>query len=180
MSLVLPDRSPGAPGDGLLNPAALGAIALLLLNDHRWKLDHPGVVTGKLSDIAGLVFFPLLLQAAWELARAASRRPFHPSRRLLVGAVVATGLVFTLVKTLPFAGTCYRWGLAALQWPFRALLAADPPPLHPVALVQDATDLLALPALAVALAIGWPRATGRRPCGRMRTDWRQLRPGRLG
>ncbi len=64
-----PGRRP-IPGDALLQPLALGAIAVLLLNDHVFKAVAPGLVTGKLSDIAGLVFFPLLLVAVAELALA--------------------------------------------------------------------------------------------------------------
>src|SRR5690606_8292496 len=64
-SLVDADRdtvaSPARPvaGDGLLHPAPLAAIGLLLLNDHWLKAAFPGSITGKLSDFAGLAFFPL-------------------------------------------------------------------------------------------------------------------------
>lgn len=40
------------PGDGLLHPLALLAIGILIVNDHALKAAWPGVVTGKLSDVA--------------------------------------------------------------------------------------------------------------------------------
>ncbi|MFT5682697.1 MAG: hypothetical protein ACI8RZ_003621, partial [Myxococcota bacterium] len=48
--------------DPLLHPVTLTAMALLAVNDHWAKYALTGVVTGKLSDFAGLVFFPLLLE----------------------------------------------------------------------------------------------------------------------
>lgn len=175
-------RGPAQSGDGMLHPLALAAVALLALNDHWGKEAAPGLLTGKLSDVAGLAFFPLFLQALWEVGGAAARRPAAPSRRALWLAVGATALVFTGVKLWPPAGEVYRHGLALLRWPLRALAAllrdAPLPRLQPVLLVQDATDLLALPALALAawagrarvtLSAGWaPRAPPRSPsrgCG---------------
>lgn len=154
-------------GDGLLHPVPLLAIALLLVNDHWAKSAYEGFVTGKLSDVAGLVFFPLMLQAALEVAQSRLRGEFAPSWRLLVGCVVATGLVFSAVQLWPPASEVYRWGLGALQWPFRAVYAAfagaPVPSVAPVALVADPKDLLALPALALALWAGRGRTAGRPP-----------------
>lgn len=49
-------------GDSLLHPVVLVAVVVLVLNDHWWKGVGPALVTGRLSDVAGLLFFPLLLQ----------------------------------------------------------------------------------------------------------------------
>ena len=147
----------------MLHPLALAAVAVLALNDHWGKAAAPGLVTGKLSDVAGLLFFPLFLQALWEVGCAAARRPAAPSRRVLGIAVGTTALVFTLVKLWPPAGEVYRHGLALLQWPPRALAAwvgsGVLPRPSPVLLVQDATDLIALPALALGWWAGRPRAS---------------------
>jgi hypothetical protein len=121
-------------------------MLLLGLNDHVWKAAYPGVVTGKLSDLAGLAFFPLLLQAAWEVAR---RRV--SSRRALMVAAVVTGLVFTLVKTWPVATRAWAWALAVLQAPVRG-------GVFPGGAVTDPTDLVALPTLGLAVWAGWRRA----------------------
>lgn len=147
-------------GDGVLHPVALGAVAVLALNDHWGKAAWPGLVTGKLSDLAGLLFFPLVLQAIWELT--AGRRRGAPSRRVLVGAALLTALVFTLVKVSPAAAELYRLGFGVLRWPLDVALAAvrsaPVPPLSKVMLTRDVTDLLALPAVLGAVAVGWARA----------------------
>ena len=141
-----------APGSALLGPVQLAAIALLVLNDQVLKRAFPGWVTGKLSDLAGLAFFPLFLQALWELGRP------RPSRRVLLICVLATGLVFAFVKTTAPGLAAFRWGLAALQWPF--LAAHDlwsrqgARTLAPVGAVRDPSDLLALPMLWVAWVVG--------------------------
>jgi hypothetical protein len=143
----------------LTAPVTIAAIAVLVVNDHVLKAAYPGWVTGKLSDVAGLAFFPLLLAAVAE--RIGSR-----GVRVTVIAAAATGVVFAAVKTVPLAADAYRVGLAALQWPARAIGALvggrATPGLGEVQLVMDPTDLLALPALAIPLALiiprGFPRA----------------------
>lgn len=151
--------SPVRPGDGLLHPLPLAAIAVLVLNDHLLKPAFPGLVTGKLSDVAGLAFFPLFLVALWELAR--SRRWSGPSSRALVVACLATGLVFAFVKLTGPGALAYRHGLGLLQWPFRALGAVlsggSAPSLHRVTLARDPSDLVALPALFLAYFAGYSR-----------------------
>jgi hypothetical protein len=146
-------------GGGLLHPGALVAILVLVLNDHVLKQAFPGVVTGKLSDVAGLVFFPLALQATWELGLERCGRWSAPSRRTLVVAVVLTGIGFALANGPGDA--LYRWGLGALQWPVRGgvaiLRGGALPAIQPVAHVADLGDLLTLPALGIALRIGRSR-----------------------
>ncbi len=73
------------------------------------------------------------------------------SRRVLIGCIIATGVVFAGVKTCPWMAELYRWGLGLLQWPVRALWGL---PLRPVELHMDPTDLLALPALGLAFWVG--------------------------
>lgn len=165
-------HAPPAPHP-LMHPVSLGAIALLVLNDHVLKAAYPGFVTGKLSDIAGLVFFPLLLAAA-----AQTLRPGLPLRPSVLAGAALSALVFASVQVSPLAGAAYRYGLAALQWPWRALVAAlagrAVPGLAPVALTPDLGDLWAIPAVLVAVALAWrapnrapkraPRAPGLRAC----------------
>jgi hypothetical protein len=47
-----------------LTPIYLGAVAVLALNDHVLKQAAPGLVTGKLSDFAGLFAFAVFLSVA--------------------------------------------------------------------------------------------------------------------
>ena len=60
------------PGRVLAHPAWIGALLLLLINDHVLKGAGllPGWVTGKLSDLAGLFVAPALLAV---LVRARTR-----------------------------------------------------------------------------------------------------------
>lgn len=135
----------------LAHPIPILAIALLVANDHVLKAAYPGVVTGKLSDFAGLVFFPLLLAAASE--QVGLRR----GMTAVVAATIAAAIAFASIKLSPAAGELYRAALAALQWPFRAafaLVAGDRvPAVGHVQLVADRTDLIALVALAVPIAL---------------------------
>lgn len=147
-----PTRPP-RPGDVVLTGWVVLAIALLTLNDHVLKAAWPGVVTGKLSDLAGLAFFPVLLAAGWELVTRALI-----GRRGAVAFVVATGLVFAATKTLPAAALAWGYALGLLQWPVRALLHGGAA-LAPAHVVVDPTDLLALPALLAPLLLLRARAS---------------------
>ena len=153
---------PNRPGDGLLDPVVAIAVAVLVLNDHVAKAIWPGPVTGIASDVAGLIVAPLVLQAAWEIASWAVGRWRGPSMRALAVTIVVVGVGFAAVQLWPPATDGYRWGLAALQWPVRAIAAiidsAAVPEVRPVRAVADAADLLALPALAIT----WWRGLRRR------------------
>lgn len=126
-------------------------MALLVVNDHVLKQAFPGVITGKLSDVAGLAFFPVLL---WSLVEVVLRRPLPASAT--TACIALTGVAFALVKTWEPAADVWRFGMGALQWPVRAL--AGHPGFLPVRLVVDPTDLVALPALVVPWAVARRRA----------------------
>lgn len=146
-----------SPGDSVLHPCALGALLLLVLNDHALKDLYPGWLTGKLSDAAGLVLLPLVLLAVGE--RLAGR---VLPRRSLAWLCAASALGFAVCKSTHLGAEAFRVGLAFLQWPLRAAGAAlrghRLPAVGRVSFARDATDLFALPAVLVALAAGWRRA----------------------
>ena len=148
-------------GDGLLHPIVLAAIALLVINDQALKRVWPGVVTGKLSDVAGLVFAPLLLVAAAELVASARGRWTGPRTRPVTIAVAAVGLGFAAVKLIPEAEAAWELALGVVQWPVSALAdltaGRGPAPVRSVVSTPDATDLVALPAIWLAHAIGLGR-----------------------
>ncbi len=150
------------PADGLLHPIALGALVVQVVKHQVLKSLWPGFVTGKLSDVAGLIVAPLAVQALWEVGRWAAGSWSGPSIVVLVAAIVAVGIGFAAVQIWAPASDLYRWGLGAAQWPFRALAAAlagaPQPALVPVVATADAGDLLALPSVVVTWWVGRRRA----------------------
>ncbi|MEU6788252.1 hypothetical protein ABZ912_54445 [Nonomuraea angiospora] len=101
----------------------VAGVFVLFINDHLLKQAWPGPVTGKLSDVAGLVVAPALVALLFW-------------RRADLTATVLTGVFFTLVKTTETGAE-----LASHAW---TLVAG------PSRVLADPTDLLALPALALA------------------------------
>jgi hypothetical protein len=143
-------RAPALPVGEALHPLALAAIALLAVND--WIIKPrvvpdtaAGLVAGKLSDVAGLMFAPVVLSAAIGLvlhaaARLGARVDPSLSRRRLLLCVAATGAGFAAVKLSPaLAAHAAAW-LSHLGRPAR--------------FYDDPTDLLTLPALLAAVWIG--------------------------
>ena len=57
----------GVRADFLLSGTFLASLGLLLLNDFVLKPFFPGPVSGILSDLAGMVFFPVFLVGIAEL-----------------------------------------------------------------------------------------------------------------
>jgi len=135
------------PGDGLLDPVAVLALAVLIINDHTLKALAHGtpwtVLTGKLSDIAGVLFLPVLIIGVVELI---ARQTIGPRGATIVAVAVA--VMFTLMKTVDAVGAAYAHTLGALQWPVRAAFAAlqgqPTPALVPVVHVVDPTDVVAV------------------------------------
>lgn len=111
----------------LKHPATIASIALLVINDHILKALAPSWLTGKLSDFAGLFFFPFLLAAALS--------PI--TRRAGALAFAITAAWFTLVKTS-------AWGIALTQNMLYPVLG------YRVPIALDPTDLLALGVLLPA------------------------------
>lgn len=138
--------APALPLGEAVHPVTLAAVALLVVND--WLLKPrfgPGLVTGKLSDLAGLVFAPVVLSAAIGLvlhaaARLGARVDPSLSRRRLAACTLATGAVFAAVKLDAGAARALAQLISLLG--------------RPAAIYLDRSDLLCLPALAIAWWIG--------------------------
>ena len=117
-----------------VHPIPASAVAVLIINDHYLKAHYPGWITGKLSDFAGIFFFPLFLCAVYILLQNFILHRDSPSyrmrRRLVFLAVVLTDLIFILLKTSLWANGFYVAALAAIGFPSH--------------LVRDPTDLIAV------------------------------------
>lgn len=123
--LPLPLRAERA----LVHPLWLGALALLIANDHFFKgagLLHD-VATGKLSDVAGLIVAPALLAVILRVTTA----------RGLAACHLAVGIGFSLIQiSAPFA-ELMEAAMSAFGW----------------RLWPDLTDLLTLPALVLSFMV---------------------------
>lgn len=139
---------PAFPVGEAMHPVALLCVLLLLLNDWVLKRMFPTgpmhLVVGKLSDITGLVFAPVVLTAAIGLGLALAAKlgaKVDPSltRRRLVLSIIATGAVFAAIKLIPEVTDLFVRASSILR---------------PASVTMDRTDLLTLPALLIAYWIG--------------------------
>jgi hypothetical protein len=156
------------PAGELFHPIAVLGLLLLVVNDRVLKGSSlTGWWTGKLSDVAGLATFPLVVTAtldasAWLIARTGARLDFTLRRWKLAAAIGATGIGFATIKLSATAGA-----------EVAALLGSV---FGSATIVPDRTDLIALPALAVAWWIG-RRVLARVPLGRIEYLARRARRG---
>lgn len=134
----------------LLHPALLVSLLVWFLNDHVFKQAFHAWWTGKLSDVASLIAFPLLMAGGVALLRGRERAELP----WVVVWSAATGFVMATINTVPSAAWGYRHGLGLAQW---LVLGAQGSP-HTVQLTVDPTDLWTLPALLVPLLVAWRRA----------------------
>lgn len=110
------------------------------MNDHVLKATWPGVVTGKISDFAGLLYFPLLLASLYEILRwPFDRVGWHATGPVVVATMAFTAIGFTLVKVSSDAAHFY-------------VSIAQSVTGRSHRIVLDHTDLIALPMVLFA----WP------------------------
>lgn len=134
------------PVAALRHPLWLAGLLVLALNDHLLKGSGllPSVLTGKLSDVAGLLIAPTLLATLLRVRRPSTLLACH----------LAVGLVFAAIQLSATAAVAWSGVMAALGFPW--------------VITRDPTDLLALPALALSWvglrpAIDRTRPRTRRP-----------------
>lgn len=136
------------PGDVVLHPVAIAGLTVLVVNDHVLKAVAPGWVTGKLSDVAGMVFFPFLLLATVDVLR----RRTAPGVRSAVVAGTATAVVFAAVKTWLPAREVYVAVVGVLRHPVDTLVRGVASPVE-VVVVPDVTDVVAVLACAAVVLV---------------------------
>ncbi len=140
------------PVQPFVRPLPLLALAVMAFNDHVLKAAWPGFVTGKISDVAVVLYGPALLTACWGLAllavaplarHAGTRLDPRPTRRRLAVSAAVVAAILAAINLSPRLRDVY----VAL------LSAADVPGLAPggYRYLVDPTDLLALLALPLAL-----------------------------
>lgn len=168
-TLLAPDetaRARALPITLLVRPLPVFALVVLVVNDHVLKGSGllPGLVTGKLSDFAGLFFFPLLLVTLANLAATTLSTSSRRARALsgatttqLAIACVATAAVFAAIKV----STGARDAWVAFLDPLYAAVSRGR-----ASVVVDPSDLSALPVLALAFLWG-RKAIARVPPGRL-------------
>ena len=140
--------SPRVPGAALVSPAGLASAALIVVNDVWLKRHHPGLLSGKLSDVGLCVFLPLLVLAVLEWFDAARRRLVRgvngaPASNVSVDqwhglACLVAGSYFVAVKCWPTAAAAHVMWVNGIAPGLRAHAVSDP------------SDLMCLPAMILA------------------------------
>jgi hypothetical protein len=82
----------------LRHPLVLLSLVLTLLNDQYLKYQYPGFLTGKLSDFAGLFYFPFFLYAVSVFLRHPNQQHSQISLRGFAVCLVVTEILFVLLK----------------------------------------------------------------------------------
>ncbi len=142
------------------------AIVVLAVNDHVLKGSGllPDWLTGKLSDFAGLLFFPLLLVTLWNLAcdgvNGVARKQLvsaSPTTAQLMLAATAAGAFFTAVQVHEPVADFYARATAWLAFWSDAPRAT---------VTMDPSDILAVPMVFFSFLLG-QRAIAKLPPGRL-------------
>jgi len=130
----------------LQHPATWLSITLLLVNDHVLKVLYPSWITGKLSDFAGLFFFPFIVAASLSFI---SSKIIISSLRVGQISFGFVGIWFILLKTFPLVNY-FTTDLST------TLLGM------PTNFILDPTDLIALFAMFPAWII-WRKSSPAKP-----------------
>lgn len=136
-------------GDFLLSPLFLLSLILLLFNDLYLKLNYPGLVSGILSDFAGIVFFPIFLVAVAEfIAAIIPSKPWaEPSWFIL--STISIAFLFLIMKYTAWGESVF----VSLTESIRELIG-EPLGFMQRGLVGDPLDLLALLLVPVPILFG--------------------------
>jgi hypothetical protein len=130
----------------LQHPATWISIALLLINDHVLKNIYPSWFTGKLSDFAGIFFFPFIMAAGLSIFLVNSNLTTRQIGQIAFGFVASW---FILLKTFEPANHITAH-IASLLVGFSTKFSLDP------------TDLFSLIMLIPAWAM-WEQVNFKKP-----------------
>ncbi len=135
--------------DFLLSPILLGSLALILFNDLILKPHYPSSISGLLSDLAGMVFFPIWLVALAEWASALfPRRPLASPTWFVVSTVVVA-VLFVTMKYTAIGHEIYEWAVSPILGVLPQVLSLG---AHGV--TSDPWDLVALLLIPAPIFVG--------------------------
>lgn len=141
------------PAELLAAPVVVLCLLALVVNDHWLKAAHTSWLTGKISDVAGLVVAPVLLLSLAETVAWLGGRTLTDSNRLMRAAAGAVGIAFAAIQLVPAAAGFYS-DLAGHTASFvAALVPFVSSGGGPANVTADPTDLIALVALAVPIRL---------------------------
>ena len=137
-------------GDFLLSPVFLASLLALLVNDFVLKPQYPSWLSGILSDLAGMIFFPVFFVAVAEfVAVLLPGRPLATPRWFLITTGIIV-LLFIGVKFTDIGADAYRVLVTPLlDTPVGSLTNGSG------GVVADAWDLFALLLMPVPILIGF-------------------------
>jgi hypothetical protein len=120
--------------DFFINPLPALAMITMAINDHWGKYAYPGLLTGKISDFAGMFYFPLLLCALYCLLRNlfSEVRTYINAKMMMVCSLVSIALMLT-VKLSSSADRMIEAAFAQFLFPIQ--LTADPTDLLSFAMI---------------------------------------------
>ena len=144
--------------DYLRHPVVLLLIGIWIVNDHFLKDMFGNVLTGKISDFAGVAVLPLMLLGAYESTCAALSKSPQFRNYVLLGSIFITAFFMAGINLFESWASAFRVGLGAAQWPARAVwnywqngTSLSAVPVHHT---MDPSDLWSLIALAFPFWLG--------------------------
>lgn len=155
------------PGDLVLSPWALVAVAMVVVNDHVLKARYGNVVTGKLSDVAGVFVFPLVALSVLEVGRWGLRRSsWVVTKAEIVAGTCITAIGFAAVKLVGPVADTYAATIGSIRWSVEWVTTGSAS-YAPIEIVADWTDVAVLPVLIGSLLVARARipATDRTAAG---------------
>jgi hypothetical protein len=119
----------------LRHPVILAALILTALNDHFLKAYFHNFLTGKISDITGLFYFPVFLYALYDLYKKPKSSHEKINLKKIAWCVMVTDFLYIIFK---FTGV-RLWLMGVL----------------PVQIVNDPSDVLAITINIATLAYAY-------------------------
>ena len=114
-----------------ISPIVIFSVFGMVINDHFFKAAFHNDLTGKLSDIFGLFFFPLFLSAGFIITAHFLGQNIFLDRKLSLCSIFIGVLSFTLLNTSGTFHDYYEFGLLSIGIPSQSTM--------------DQTDLYCIP-----------------------------------